>query len=463
MITISAFESIKTVANSFFAGLLFPDIFKSIDNISNVQCPALFIHGKKDSLISYTNSENLYKKCMTEENKKDIYLGSNMTHNQVDFKEDIVTPIKKFFDKLSIISKSKNFLDIKNPNFKKLFETPQYIQLFIEEKMFNISKFSKLNEKSISCSEDTLILPLSNEYFVYSSKNILYFCKYYDIISQEKEEEGNIIYLYSILDNKFVYITNKGDLKIYIFDMDKITFINNITLNKPRKIIHSHYNIFYVLGNNFVKLKIKETEDEEPEKVNEILNLNDMNNNDIQFKYFCDILEVRKNIIVMSSIEKKYFVSFCIEENKIIAFKQISPKITNNLYKLNENEFAIIEELKISIFNSTNFDFINDINIKPYHLLYFINEEKIIFTKEDNKHIINQLNLKQNNEEGRLEIEFYPTEIKQIHLTKNKTCFISLIKSINKLFLKETIEYKIEIWDNIEKEKTNSNSICGII
>ena len=385
-----------------------------------------------------------------------------MTHNQVDFKEDIVTPIKNFFDRISIISKSKNFLDIKNPNFKKLFETPQYIKLFIEEKTFNISEFSKLNEKSISCSEDTLILPLSNEYFVYSSKNILYLYKYYDIISQEKEE-GNIIYLYSILDNKFASITDKGDLKIYTFDMDKITFIYKILLNKPKKIIHSHYNIFYVLGNNFVKLKIKEREDEKPENIKEILELNDKNNSDIKFTYFCDILGVKKNIIVLSSIEKKYFVSFCIEKNKIIASKKISPKIINNLYKLNEDEFAVIEELKISIFNSTSFDFINNINIKPYHLLYFINEEKIIFTEKDNKHIINQLNLKQNNhEEAKLEIDIYPTEIKQIHLTKNKTYFISLIKNTKYLFIKKTIEYKIEVWSNIQKEKTNSNLTCGI-
>ena len=466
LITISAFESIKTVAKSFFAGLLFPDIFKSIDNISDVNCPALFIHGQKDSLISYTNSENLYNKCKTEKSKKYIYLGSNMTHNQVDFKEDIVIPIKNFFDKLSILTKSKNCLDIKNPNFKKLFETPQYIQLFIEDKTFNISEFSKLNEKSISCSEDTLILPLSNEYFVYTSNNILYLCKYYDIIFQEEEKEGNIIYLYSIKHNKFVYITDRGDLKIYTFDIDKITFINKILLNKPKKIIHSHEDIFYILGNSFVKLKIKEAEDEEPEKIKEISYFTDNNNNDIQFNNFSDILEVTKNIIVLSSIEKKIFISICIEKNIIITSKEISPTIKNNLYKLNENEFAVIEELKISIFNSTSFDCMNRIDIKPYDLFYFINEEKIILTKNDKKHNVEQFNLKENNyyKEGQLVISNYPNEIKQIHLTGNKTCFITLIKSISKiLFFQTKIEYKIEIWNNMKKDKTNSNSLCEII
>ena len=90
LITISAFESIKHIGNDFYVGLLFPNIFTSIDYISNVECPSLFIHGEKDSLISYKQSKNLYDKCKTKADKKYFCLRPSMEHNKADFKEDII-------------------------------------------------------------------------------------------------------------------------------------------------------------------------------------------------------------------------------------------------------------------------------------------------------------------------------------------------------------------------------------
>jgi len=51
----SAYTSIKAVAKGLvpFFGNLVSDRFRNIDVITNVICPILFIHGKKDTLISF--------------------------------------------------------------------------------------------------------------------------------------------------------------------------------------------------------------------------------------------------------------------------------------------------------------------------------------------------------------------------------------------------------------------------
>ncbi len=137
---ISAFESMKKVGKGFFVGMLFKDEFKSIDFIPYVTCNVLFIHGKNDRLISYKHSENLYDHCGS--NNKDICINDNMTHNDSDLMKDIINPIKEFFKKKNIVIIEKNnCFNINDPEFNKLFQIPNYIDKYLENKLFIISNF----------------------------------------------------------------------------------------------------------------------------------------------------------------------------------------------------------------------------------------------------------------------------------------------------------------------------------
>lgn len=466
LITISAFESIKNIGSEFYVGLIFPNIFRSIDYISQVKCPALFIHGQKDKLISYSQSENLYKNCNSNSDEKDFILRPSMTHNELDFKEDIISPIKNFFEKLNkinVISKSKNILNLQDKSFKTIFETPEYIQQFIDEKIFQISQFTKLYENDINCDEDSLILSMTDEIYNVSTKNIIYIYKNDSKLYEIKENENeNIIYLFRISDNKFIYLTNKGSLKIYFYNIYEYTLIKSITLNNPRKVISScENNIIYVLGNDIRKLKIEE---EIIEK--EIIQLD---TKDIQISSLSDILEIKKNILILASTE----IVFCMNnENKDI--KKISTKISpidkDSLYKLNENEFILIEKSKINLFsleNNINIELKKTFNLNPFRLLYFINEEKILISYEYTKHYVRQISLLQQKkdyleEENILRISDYPSEIKQIALMKNKKYFLVLNKKVQISFPnKKREKYNIEIWGL--NKSNNYNSVCLII
>jgi len=323
--------------------------------------------------------------------------------------------------------------------------------------MFQISKFTKINENDINYCDNTLILSMTDEIYIYSINHIIYIYKF-DAQLYEIKENENIIYSFRISDSKFLYLTNKGSLKIYFFNIYECTLIKSITLNNPRKVISSCENdIVYVLGNDIRKLKI---EDEIIEK--EIIQ-SDMI--EIQISSIFDILEIKKDIIILSSSQNL----FCMNENKNIEkFSQTtSPIDKNNLYKLNDNEFLIIEESKIKLFKLVNDIKINielkqTFDLDPFRLLYFINEEKILIRNEITKHYVRQINLlnllhQKDLEKNSLRILENPNEIKQIELMKNKRYFLVLIKKIKTILLKKNEKYNIEIWGI---KRPDNNSFC---
>jgi fermentation-respiration switch protein FrsA (DUF1100 family) len=70
----SAYTSIKGIISDFFftagkfASWLLKERFNNIEYIENVKCPALFIHGKADKLISYQHSKTLANKLIERQN-----------------------------------------------------------------------------------------------------------------------------------------------------------------------------------------------------------------------------------------------------------------------------------------------------------------------------------------------------------------------------------------------------------
>lgn len=86
----------------------------SLDAVKNITCPILFIHGKKDTLIPVTHTEQLFDASISKNKSKSIfdYAGHN------DFKQqDITNSIIDFITK-NKIGKSGNNIKLKAKNYR---------------------------------------------------------------------------------------------------------------------------------------------------------------------------------------------------------------------------------------------------------------------------------------------------------------------------------------------------------
>ena len=131
LITISAFTSIKAVANNLvgFLNILVKERLTSIDYIKNVTCPTIFIHGQKDPLIPFKETILLKDNC---DCPFEVVLPINMTHNDFDIDEDIIEPIEKFIIKNCTIDRSYNKFD-ENKDIKDLYKIPDDIKNIIDQ------------------------------------------------------------------------------------------------------------------------------------------------------------------------------------------------------------------------------------------------------------------------------------------------------------------------------------------
>lgn len=102
LVLISPMKSIRQVARNFIGcfSFLIKEQFNSYENIRSVTCPTFFIHGKKDKLIPYQHSKELYDRCKCT---KDYSYFLEMTHNEYRVIGQILVPIKAFYDKRGVI------------------------------------------------------------------------------------------------------------------------------------------------------------------------------------------------------------------------------------------------------------------------------------------------------------------------------------------------------------------------
>lgn len=129
LISVSGFTSIKSVAQNLVGkmlGVLVKDRFKSIEYIKNVTCPVLFIHGQKDKLIPFNHSLMLKENCNCP---YEILLPEEMTHNEFDYDDDLINPVKNFLEKNTGILGGGNSITL--PKF--IFDTPIVIQKELEK------------------------------------------------------------------------------------------------------------------------------------------------------------------------------------------------------------------------------------------------------------------------------------------------------------------------------------------
>ena len=87
LFVVSAFKSIKWIGEEKYVSGFLGEIFNSIKYIKNVKCPILFIHGKKDNLISWKQSQKILEEAYRSRNNScEIKYRSNMSHNDYDIK-----------------------------------------------------------------------------------------------------------------------------------------------------------------------------------------------------------------------------------------------------------------------------------------------------------------------------------------------------------------------------------------
>ena len=142
---VSAFTSMKDIGESKGVSSFLEEIFNSIKYIGKVKCKVLLIHGEKDSLIPCQHSEKLCDEVNKfHENNAFVEKRPNMTHNDFDFKNDIIVQIDNFI-KTHIQYDNKDY-DTKILEELK-FEPPAPIKKIIESKTFRIDGFSIFSNK----------------------------------------------------------------------------------------------------------------------------------------------------------------------------------------------------------------------------------------------------------------------------------------------------------------------------
>eukprot|EP01101_Sappina_pedata_P010240 TRINITY_DN6407_c0_g1_i1.p1 TRINITY_DN6407_c0_g1~~TRINITY_DN6407_c0_g1_i1.p1 ORF type:complete len:334 (+),score=46.59 TRINITY_DN6407_c0_g1_i1:1352-2353(+) len=95
----SPFTSIRDTARIFvgFLSYLVNDIFKNSENIVNCTCPALFIHGKADTLVPVGHSEMLHS--IYPSGEKILAIAQEANHNSWEYEADVLAPIDTFFNR----------------------------------------------------------------------------------------------------------------------------------------------------------------------------------------------------------------------------------------------------------------------------------------------------------------------------------------------------------------------------
>lgn len=90
LLLMSPFTSIKNIIKESsikYLSFLVQDRFKNVEIISRVSCPTFLVHGKKDTLISYRHSQELYCRCG---GPSSLIIPKEMDHNTFDFIDDLI-------------------------------------------------------------------------------------------------------------------------------------------------------------------------------------------------------------------------------------------------------------------------------------------------------------------------------------------------------------------------------------
>lgn len=92
----SAYTSIRDVVKNVagkLAQYLVADRFRNIDNMPHINCPVLLMHGRLDTLVPYSHSQDLHAQCA---GLCHLILPNDMDHNFFDYYDDLLLPMASF-------------------------------------------------------------------------------------------------------------------------------------------------------------------------------------------------------------------------------------------------------------------------------------------------------------------------------------------------------------------------------
>jgi pimeloyl-ACP methyl ester carboxylesterase len=94
----SPYTSIAGVVANMYGwatAMLCPHVFDNATYIASVTAPILFIHGQKDTLIPWTQSQTLCA-LATKSQTRVFHWAVNASHNQWDMLRDVIIPVQGF-------------------------------------------------------------------------------------------------------------------------------------------------------------------------------------------------------------------------------------------------------------------------------------------------------------------------------------------------------------------------------
>ena len=443
---VSAFTSIKGIGEDNYVSFIFEKIFNSIKYIKNVECPILFIHGKKDPLISFQHSINLSSEAKNNGrcNIADVVIRDNMTHNDFDIVDDIVVPINNFLNEynLNLNGNSINNIDIDKNALNDLHKVPISIQRIIESKTFNIKEFSISNnenkiQKKINAN---ILIRLIDKRFALSHglKITLYIDRHYTEdytidLYQGKNNDGTINCLCQLKNENLICSTTRGDIFMYKIDDEDYENKKYISLNDDiiYKIEVLNSNEICLLSEKYIK--IYDNDFNEKISCNNSHNYNNFVETDDCFAFLSDkylrFCEIDKN-------EKQ------LKFNNSISFKKQINKIdTYNIAKVFEsliigygNIIGYIDRKKNEI-KETECNLSMDENIIFIHKIH-----ELLFLASTDKGSILQIIINENNNIEIIKNSFVNGSIKSL-----------LFKNINNILF--IFDDKINILNNSKKEQ----------
>ena len=324
---ISAFTSLKNIGKDFWVSYFIEGVFNSYRYISNISCPTLFIHGKKDSLINYHHSEQLKEEINKINQFAELKLNENMTHNDFNLKEDIIFPIKDFINGLENIGKINFF---SGEEINDLFKIPQPILKLVESKLFDINNFQfhkKIpikNSKFFQKIDNNIILTSDSKILMYNQKNY----SLEEEIDINKNHPGSVINsLVEISNKNFVCGTNLGDIIIFekVLELEEDNFEDLDNSYKEIKCISLKEEIYKIdkIKPNYICVLTKNA-----------------------LKFYDDNFNEKNSIILVQLYTN--FVQTSQENLALLSYNHLS------IYKIMENKIEIIHRYNNIISNIFN-------------------------------------------------------------------------------------------------------------
>ena len=342
LFVVSGFSSLKEVGKGLYVGWALEDIFKNIEYISKISIPILFIHGKKDSLISWEQSYQLFDNCKTK--IKDIKIIYNMEHNKYDLK-DILNKINDFIsNQLEGIDRINKYYNLYNEKFDEMLTMPNNISNYINSINFTLkgySKYDKFFDKKINfiilLKDERISLVFDYEIQVCDTIN---FNKYFSVKSN-----NNIIFANSLKNDNFLYCTNDATVNIIEigFSNYSIKYKFKIDNNKldTCKIIEIDDNNFMAILNSYYPL-IKIYKDKDEYKLSEIKTFKNLIIN--------DIINIDNNQIAFTCSQRSLLIiyNYLTQEKKDLTIKSNS---LSSLFFFEHQYLIILNSLGLVIFN----------------------------------------------------------------------------------------------------------------